>query len=157
MFCNCGVEMGSEMVSSWIALCFSAVTLLILVGEKLFGGGTALANKFHTLERETTKSLSDLRIELDTKINEYERTATVGFEAVKSNIHAMQMGLLEFRAQMAEGLHSYIRKDDYNAGLDGVKRDVHAGFTRVDTRLGELQDLIVYGNPEAAGKVLKRQ
>ncbi len=37
---------------AYIALSFSGVTLLVMVGEKLLGGGNALANKFHALERD---------------------------------------------------------------------------------------------------------
>lgn len=134
----------------YIAIVFSGVTLLVLVGEKLFGGGNALAAKFHTLDKETTAAIAAVRTELNNKIDEYEGVSTVGFEAIKNNIHAMQLGLLEFRAKMSEDLHSYIRKDDYNTGVSDIKRDVQNGFSSVDARLGQLQDLIMYANPEIA-------
>lgn len=136
------------MIESYIAIAFSGITLLVLVGEKLFGGGNALAVKFHTLDKETSASLDLLRRELNSKIDEYEGVSNVGFDAIKSNIHAMQIALLEFRAKMSEDLHTYIRKDDYNAGIGDVKRDVQAGFRSVDERLGQLQDLIMYANPD---------
>jgi hypothetical protein len=136
----------------YIAIAISSVTLLIMVGEKLWGGGNALAGKFHALERETTMSLSMLRQDLNIKIDEYEKVATVGFDAIRANIHAMQLGLLEFRAKMAEDLHSYIRKDDYNAGIGDVKRDVQNGFRNVEERLGQMQDLIMYANPDAPAR-----
>ena len=135
-------------VLPFIAIAFSGVTLLVLVGEKMFGGGNALAAKFHTLDKETTEAIAQVRKELNLRIDEYERVATVGFEAVRANIHAMQIGLLEFRAKIAEELHAYIRKDDYNAGINEVKRDVQHGFRSVDDRLGQLQDLIMYANPD---------
>jgi len=135
-------------VLPFIAIAFSGVTLLVLVGEKMFGGGNALAAKFHTLDKETTEVIAQVRKELNLRIDEYERVATVGFEAVRVNIHAMQIGLLEFRAKIAEELHAYIRKDDYNAGINEVKRDVQHGFRSVDDRLGQLQDLIMYANPD---------
>jgi hypothetical protein len=157
-------------VLPYIAIAFSGVTLLILVGEKLFGGGNALAGKFHTLDKDTTTAITLLRNEmnasimlcrneLNSKIDEYEKVSTLGFDAIRANIHAMQLGLLEFRAKMAEDLHVYIRKDDYNAGIGDVKRDVQNGFRSVDERLGQLQDLIMYANPDAAGKMTghKRQ
>jgi hypothetical protein len=137
------------MIESYIAIAFSGITLLVLVGEKLFGGGNALAGKFHALEKETTVALALVRNELNEKIDEYERVSGTGFEAIKANIHAMQLGLLEFRAKMSEDLHSYIRKDDYNAGVADIKRDVQTGFSRVDERLGQLQDLIMHANPDA--------
>ncbi len=133
----------------YIALAFSGVTLLILVGEKLFGGGNALANKFHKLETDTAKDIERVRNELNEKIDEYEKVSTVGFEAIRANIHAMQLGLLEFRAKMAEDLHFYIRKDDYNAGVSALNAHVQSGFRSVDDRLGQLQDLIMYANPDA--------
>jgi hypothetical protein len=132
----------------YIAIAFSGVTLLVLVVEKIFGGGNALAAKFHKLDKDTTEAIAQVRRELDSKIDEYEKVATVGFEAIRANIHAMQIGLLEFRAKIAEELHAYIRKDDYNAGINEVKRDVQHGFRSVDDRLGQLQDLIMYANPD---------
>lgn len=137
------------MIESYIAIAFSGITLLVLVGEKLFGGGNALAAKFHALDKETTEAIGRVRNELNNRIDDYEKVATVGFEAVRANIHAMQIGLLEFRAKVAEELHAYIRKDDYNAGINEVKRDVQHGFRSVDDRLGQLQDLIMYANPDA--------
>ncbi len=125
----------------YIAIAISALTLIVLVAEKLWGGGNALAAKFHRLDKETTTAIASVRNELATKIDEYEGAATLGFEAVRANIHAMQIGLLEFRAKIAEDLHAYIRKDDYNAGVSDVKRDMQVGFARVDERL-------MYANPE---------
>ncbi len=60
----------------------------------------------------------------------------------------MQIGLLEFRAKIAEELHLYIRKDDYNAGVSDIKRDVQEGFRNMNERMGQLQDLITYANLE---------
>lgn len=134
----------------YVAIGVSILTLLLLAGEKTFGGGNALAAKFHMLDKETSQAIAVVRRELHDKIDEYEKITTVGFEAIKVNIHAMQLGLLEFRAKMAEELHVYIRKDDYNAGIGDVKRDVQNGFRSVDERLGQLQDLIMYANPDAS-------
>lgn len=138
----------------YIAIAFSGITLLVLVGEKMFGGGNALAAKFHALDKETTASIATLRRELNEKVDEYEKVSTVGFEAIRANIHAMQIGLLEFRAKIAEDFHMYIRKDDYNAGVADVKRDMQVGFRNVDERLGQLQDLIMYANPDVVQRVL---
>lgn len=137
-------------VAALVGACFGGVSLLVVVAEKLWGGGNALAAKFHLLDKETTAAIAQVRNELNVKIDEYEKVATVGFDAIRSNIHAMQIGLLEFRAKMSEDLHMYIRKDDYNAGIGDVKRDVQNGFRSVDERLGQLQDLIMYANPDMA-------
>lgn len=145
----------------YIALGIAFLTFTFTAVEKLFGGGNALAAKFHSLDKETVAATSLLRtemnnkidgvrVELSNRIDEYEKVGTVGFEAIKANIHAMQIGLLEFRASMAESLHSYIRKDDYNTGISDIRRDMHDGFRRVDVRLGEIQDLVMYTNPEVA-------
>lgn len=138
-----------DAVLPYIAILFSGITLFVLVAEKLFGGGNALAAKFHKLDKETTTAIALVRTELTAKVDAYEDNAGVGFETIKNNIHAMQMGLLEFRAKMAEDLHLYLRKDDYNAGVSDIKRDMQAGFHGVDERLGQLQDLIMYANPDA--------
>ncbi len=144
---------------TYIALAISFITLLYTLGEKLFGGGNALAGKFHAseratatavtaLEKETTAAIANVRRELNDKIDEYEKVATVGFDAIRANIHAMQIGLLEFRAKMSDDLHHYIRKDDYNAGIGDVKRDVQNGFRGLEERLGQMQDLIMHVNPD---------
>lgn len=132
----------------YIAVVFSGLSLFVIVAEKLWGGGNALAAKFHLLDKETTAAIASVRTELSNRVEECEKVATVGFDSIKSNIHAMQLGLLEFRAKIAEELHLYIRKDDYNAGLDSMRRDMRDGFQRVDTQLGQLQDLVIYANPE---------
>lgn len=138
--------------TSYLALGVSILTLLVMVGEKLFGGGNALANKFYKLDKETTAAIATVRNELNLKIDEYESVGTVGFEAIRANIHAMQLGLSEFRAKMAEDLHVYIRKDDYNAGIGDVKRDVQNGFRNVEERLGQMQDMIMWSAPDASGR-----
>jgi hypothetical protein len=139
----------------YIAILISALTLIVLVAEKIFGGGNALANKFHGLEKETNVSITELRREMASKVDNYENQSSVGFESLRSGITEMKMALLEFRATVSENLHAYIRKDDYNAGISEVKRDVAQGFRSMDERMGQLQDLILYTNPEAANRLNK--
>jgi arginine utilization protein RocB len=140
--------MSAEMLT-YVPIFFSGITLLVLVAEKVWGGGNALAAKFHKLDKETAEAIAAVRRELSAQVDEYEKVSTVGFEAIKANIHALQLAALEFRARMSEDLHLYIRKDDYNAGVSDIKRDVQAGFQRVDERLGQLQDLVMYSNGDA--------
>lgn len=139
-------------VLPYVSLGMSALTLVVLVAEKLFGGGNALANKFHELEKQTTLAVAEVRKELANRIDNYEGQASVGFEAMRSGITEMKVALLEFRATVSEKLHEYIRKDDYNAGIGDLKRDLQVGFRSVDERMSQLQDLILYVNPEATNK-----
>lgn len=132
----------------YVAIIFSGITLLILVAEKLFGGGNALANKFHALERDTRKEIAVVRNDLTDRVDSYERAATGGFDAMRTNMEIMRTGLLEFRAKVAEDLHMYIRKDDYNSGISDIKRDVKEGFEHVDERLGQMHELILKVIPE---------
>lgn len=129
-----------------VAVAVSSLTLILLIVEKVFGGGNALANKFHALEKETGLALAAVRNELVTKVIEYEKQGSVGFDTARSGITEIRMGLLELRAHTSESLHAYIRKDDYNAGISEIKRDVREGFERVDNRLGQLQDLVTWHN-----------
>lgn len=133
-----------------IAIGCSVLTLVILCVEKIFGGGNALAAKFYTLDKEMTAAVALVRFDMGRRIDEYENNSGVGFDTVRSSITEMQMALLKFRAEIAESLHAYIRKDDYNAGINEVKRDVAAGFRSVDDRLGQLQDLIMWERPADA-------
>lgn len=132
-----------------ICAVFTAAGLLITVVEKIWGGGNALASKFSALEIKTMNDMFKLRSELMQRVDTYEDNYGVGIEAIRANIQAIQLGTLEFRAKMAEELHSYIRREDYNAGLMDIKRDVQVGFKAVDERLGQMQDLIMYVHPDA--------
>lgn len=128
------------------------MSLFVVVAEKLWGGGNALAAKFHTLDKETIAAIASVRFDLNNRIDEYEKVGTVGFEAIRANIHAMQLGLLEFRVKISDELHLYIRKDDYNSGVGDVKREMQNGFKSMEDRMGQLQDLIMYSNPDAANR-----
>lgn len=128
-------------MEAYIAIAFSGVTLLILVGEKLFGGANALASKFHKLDKETTAAIAALENRVRERVDGYEDNYTVGADAIKANITALQLGLLEFRAKMAE---EYVRQ----GGLDDIKQDMHRGFEAVDKRMGELQDMILWMAPD---------
>jgi hypothetical protein len=131
----------------WAAIGISTLTLILLILEKTFGGGNSLANKFAVLDKDLTSSVTELkisvtadmaklRLELTTRVDEYEDNYAVGLDAIKSNIHAMQLGLLEFRAKMAE---DYVHKSDHSAGLNDLKRDVREGFDRVEKRLSRIE------------------
>lgn len=121
---------------SIIAVVASAVTLLILVGEKLFGGGNRLAAMFAKLDKETSAEIVAMRAELTSRIDNYEDNYQVGLDAIKANIHAMQIGLLEFRAKMAE---EYMHKGDYGAGINEIKTDMREGFDRLERRLERIE------------------
>lgn len=119
-----------------IAVCLSAITLIVMVGEKLFGGGNKLATMFAKLDKETTAAIASLRSDMATKVDNYEDNYRVGMAAITANIHAMQIGLLEFRAKMAE---EYMHKGDYGAGVKEIKTDMREGFDRIEKRLERIE------------------
>lgn len=119
-----------------IAVILSGVTLLIMVGEKLFGGGNRLAAMFAKLEKETTAAMQELRTDLTRRVDEYEDNYRVGLEAMRASIHAMQIGLLEFRAKMAE---EYLPKGDHGEGVRELKSDMRQGFERLEQRLERIE------------------
>lgn len=124
------------MEIGYISIAVSSLTLAVLVLEKVFGGGNALAAKFAKLDRDTMESISQLRRELSTKVDEYEDNYGVGVESIKASIHQIQMGLLEFRAKMAE---EYMHKRDYASGITDVRREVHEGFEKMEKRLERME------------------
>ena len=124
------------MLVAVIAVILSAVTLAVMVGEKLWGGGNKLAEKFAKLDKETTEEIAAARAELTQRVDDYEENYRVGINAIQSNIHAMQIGLLEFRAKMAE---DYMHKGDYGAGVNEIKGDMRAGFDRIEKRLERIE------------------
>lgn len=119
-----------------IAVIISGITLLIMVGEKLFGGGNRLAAMFAKLEKETTAAMQQLRNDLTSRVDEYESNYRVGLDAMRASIHAMQIGLLEFRAKMAE---EYIPKGDHGEGVRELKSDMRQGFERLEQRLERIE------------------
>lgn len=124
------------MEIGYISIAVSSLTLIVLVIEKIFGGGSALAAKFAKLDKDTTEAISELRRELSTKVDEYEDNYAVGLESIRSSIHQIQLGLLEFRAKMAE---EYMHKRDYASGITDVRREVHEGFEKMEKRLERME------------------
>lgn len=122
---------------AYISIIVSALTLVVIVLEKVFGGGNALAAKFAKLDKDTTKEISELRRELSLKVDEYEDNYGVGVDSIKASIHQIQMGLLEFRAKMAE---EYMHKRDYASGITDVRREVHEGFEKMEKRLERMEN-----------------
>jgi hypothetical protein len=119
-----------------IAVILSGITMLIMVGEKLFGGGNRLAAMFAKLERETTAAIAEVKTDLTRRVDEYEDNYRVGLEAMRASIHAMQIGLLEFRAKMAE---EYLPKGDHGEGVREIKSDMRQGFERLEQRLERIE------------------
>jgi hypothetical protein len=128
--------MESSQMLAVIAVSLSAITLLVMVGEKLFGGGNRLAAMFAKLDKETTAEMASLRADLTKRVDEYEGNYRVGLDAMRASIHAMQIGLLEFRAKMAE---EYMHKGDYGTGVNEIKNDMRAGFNRLEQRLDRIE------------------
>jgi hypothetical protein len=126
----------SNNVVALIAVIISAITMLVMVGEKLFGGGNRLAAMFAKLEKETTAAMQQLRNDLTSRVDEYEDNYRVGLEAMRASIHAMQIGLLEFRAKMAE---EYLPKGDHGEGVRDIKSDMRQGFERLEQRLERIE------------------
>lgn len=125
-----------ENATAIIAVILSGITMLVMVGEKLWGGGNKLAAMFAKLDKDTTTEIAKLKAELTQRIDEYEDNYSVGLEAIKANIHAMQIGLLEFRAKMAE---EYMPKGDYGAGVREIKDNMRDGFNRLEQRLERIE------------------
>lgn len=126
---------------AYIAVSIAAINLAYTVIEKSFGGGNALAAKFHTLDKDTTLAISLLRNELVNKVDMYEDNYQIGYNKMNADHHIVEKQILELRAKMAE---EYIAK----GGLDDLKRDMRDGFAKVDERMGQLQDMIVWSQPQ---------
>lgn len=126
----------STNIVAVIAVSLSAITLLVMVGEKLFGGGNRLAAMFAKLDKETTAAIADMKSKLTERVDTYEDNYRIGLEAITANIHAMQIGLLEFRAKMAE---EYMHKGDAGTGMREIKADMRDGFNRLEARLDRIE------------------
>ena len=83
------------MTESQIAILLSGLMLVVVVVEKIFGGGNGLANRFAKLKDDTSKDIMDLRRDLTNRVDLYEDNFKVGLDAITSNIHALQLAALE--------------------------------------------------------------
>lgn len=141
------------MDHSTIAIIISVIVLLISLGKDLFGGGNKLASKFSGLKEETTAKITALRMEFVTSRETSDANSRIGMDAITANIHRMELGLLEFRAKMAE---DYMRRDsyykaseelkrDFKEKHDDLKEDVSRGFASVKDQLDAMAQSIEAG------------
>lgn len=133
-----------------IALIFSGIMCAFLVFEKLFGGGSKLANKFHDLSTNTTNQVSLLRTEVFSKVESIDSMYRVGLDAIVANQHRAEIGFLELRAKLAE---EYMRAENFHKAADELKRDfkdanreikedMKDGFEEVKRQLSEMAQAI---------------
>jgi uncharacterized coiled-coil DUF342 family protein len=145
--------MTGHMDSSTIALIFTGISLAVVLGKDLFGGGSKLASRFGALEKDTTEKYNALRFEFVEKNATAASNSKVGFEAITANIHSLQLGFSDFRAQMAE---NYMRRDSFYKATDDLKRDfndkhselkadVHRGFEEMKEQMNHLAQSIEEG------------
>ena len=134
--------MNSETIAI-IAVCFAGLTFVANIVEKIFGGSAKLASNFHLLDKATTTQIQQLRDEFLSRVLSNSDNARVGFEAITSNIHMIQLGHAEFRAKMAEELNNYMKirtfddikaelKREFNEKHNDLKADMHDGFDRLE-------------------------
>lgn len=139
-----------------IALCGFGLNLLmatVLIAEKLFGGGNALANKFNKLERDTNAAITKLKDEHQFKLDNYAENTRVATDSIKTNLHLLEKGILEFRLEISQKLQEYMRRDSFYKVTDDLKRDfkeanteiktdMKDGFKRIEETLGEMTQAI---------------
>lgn len=144
-----------------VAVAFGGITLAATLIKDIFGGGTKLANKFHSLETNTNTAMTAHKEKFDAEIMKvrtdflmrsetYEGNSRVGLEAITASIHTLREAALEQRAKMAE---EYMRRDSFYKATDELKRDMKEkndelkndmkdGFERVEKTLGDMAQAI---------------
>lgn len=148
--------MEHSTIIALVALGLTIASSLATLGEKLFGGGNKLASKFASLERNTTTEINSLRMEFVTSRETSDANSRVGMDAITANIHRMELGLLEFRAKMAE---DYMRRDSYYKASEELKRDfkekhddlkheMHQGFADLKDQVGAVAQSIEAGRKQ---------
>lgn len=121
------------------ALIVSVLTLLINVGMNLFGGGKGFSEKFAAAERDTATEIAKLRTEISEKQDRSENNVGDALRAMREHTHSIEKSALEFRAIAAE---TYMRRDSYYKASDDLKREVNAGFDKVEKRLERMEGKI---------------
>lgn len=144
--------MSPETVSL-LALGLTVITTIGVLIEKAFGGGNRLSNRFATHEKETLLAITKLQDAFYARCDTNNENHRVGFEAMSANIHALQIGFLEFRAKMAE---EYMKSDSYYKASEGIKQDFKSkndelksdmkeGFARLEKTLSDITQSIEAG------------
>lgn len=117
---------------------------VIAIVKMIWGGGAAQTQQWASLEKACATSVEALRNELLLKIDNQSQNAGNAVMTMGNRIHAIELEAANTRADMMRELIHYIRKDDYNAGLNDMRRELRDGLGKVDGRLGEMQDLILH-------------
>lgn len=151
--------MSPETVSL-LALGLTLITTIGVFVEKAFGGGNKLSNRFATHEKETLLAITKLQDAFYARCDTNNENHRVGFEAITANIHALQLGFLEFRAKMAE---EYMRRDsyykaseeikaDFKTKHDELKSDMKTAFARVEGTLSNMSQAIEAGRKQVTNQ-----
>jgi hypothetical protein len=120
----------------WIAPAVAVVTLVVLVADKLFGGGRSLAREFAKLEKHMVDSIAAVRQEMQEKREMAIVQTGDAMTGMRTQMHQQENKHLEFRAMVAE---TYMRRDSYYKASEELKGEMNRGFEKLDKRLERIE------------------
>lgn len=130
------------------ALCVSLVMLLMTGGIHIFGGGRGLSDRFGKLEKAIHSEISELRKEIGEKQSRSETNVGDALNGIRQRMHDLELAA---ERQRANGAETYMRRDSYYKASEELKKDMNAGFDRLERRLDRVDEKIDEGNGHAAG------
>lgn len=133
------------MDNSTIAILISGAGLVVIVAERLWGGGNGLAMRFSALKETVNGDIAKLRSEMTDRIDSYDGQVSTTVATLQANIHRMELAAMEFRAVSAE---TYMRRDNYYKAAEEMKRDVSIAFDKIDKRLERMENTIARHHKE---------
>lgn len=134
-----------------IALIIAGLTFAVNMGMNLFGGGRGLSTQFAALDKSLTAEISLLRNEITEKQERSQSQVGDSMSAMRQHMHDLEKAMLTQRAESAE---TYMRRDSYYKASDELKREVNAGFDKMEKRLERMEGKIDYDRKEDHGRGL---
>jgi phage shock protein A len=133
----------------YLAVSFAGLSLLLVIGTTLFGGGRGLSSQFAALDKSLTAAISLLRSEVTEQQQRSQSTVGNAMSSMRQQMHDLEKAMLTHRAEAAE---TYMRRDSYYKASDELKREVNTGFDKMEKRLERMEGKIDYDRKEDHGR-----
>jgi hypothetical protein len=122
------------------ALAFAGITLVLNLGQRLFGGGWNLSKNLQAVETRLTSALNETKNEIEERIdstkNEFETRQERATHNVGDSVNALKehVRLFEFHVR-----DNYIRKDDFLIHMKQHDDFLTVNFANITQRLERIE------------------
>lgn len=117
------------MEPAHVAVLISAAVLAITVVQQLFGGGWRLSAKLSSMESAFTKSMADLKADLDERSERYVKDYGETAAAIRLKLHEIELDIAK----------NYTRRESFYQVNAENSTKLEAAFKRIDVRLERME------------------